>query len=128
MSQALLNDFEPTTGINAASEICANRPWEHFPCTCDACRPNAVNVLCGSPAGDVSDPVIGEVEFKNLPVPQLVELAVARREGFLAANGAFVAHTSPRTGRSPKDKFIVGGEISSGRVWWEQNSVMYPSQ
>lgn len=127
MSQALLQEKpESQVGFQDKDE-CANRPWEHFPCACDDCRPNAVNVLRGKPSGDVGDPVSGDVEFTNLPVPQLVELAVARREGFLASNGAFVAYTSPRTGRSPKDKFIVGGEIASERVWWEQNSVMYPS-
>jgi phosphoenolpyruvate carboxykinase (ATP) len=130
MSQLLIQ--EPTKARKETPEITAANvvQIEHregFPCACEDCRPNAVNVLCGTAAGDVGDPVSGDVEFRNLPVPQLVEMAIARREGFLAANGAFVAYTSPHTGRSPKDKFIVGGEVASERVWWEQNSVMYPS-
>jgi phosphoenolpyruvate carboxykinase (ATP) len=37
----------------------------------------------------------------------LIELALARREGELASNGAFVANTVPFTGRAAKDKYIV---------------------
>ncbi len=56
----------------------------------------------------------------NLSVPHLVEAAVARREGVLAASGALVARTGKRTGRSPNDKFLVKYEesTSAGRIWW----------
>ena len=74
------------------------------------------------------DPVVGSVEFTNLSASQLVEMAVSRREGVLASNGAFVANTAPHTGRSPNDKFIVGSETASETVWWAQNANMYPSQ
>src|SRR5687768_6714255 len=97
------------------------------PSQCHPCRTDAVNVMRDRGLRDVGDPVSGNVEFVNLSVPRLVETAVCRREGLLSAHGAFVAYTSPRTGRSPRDKFIVGGEIASERVWWDQNSVMYPS-
>src|ERR1039458_10033852 len=43
----------------------------------------------------------------NLPVSQLIETALIKGEAKLAANGALVAETGARTGRSPKDKFIV---------------------
>ena len=48
----------------------------------------------------------------NLPVARLVETAIGRGEARLAANGALVAVTGARTGRSPKDKFIVDDEIT----------------
>jgi phosphoenolpyruvate carboxykinase (ATP) len=54
----------------------------------------------------------------NLSVPQLVEQAVARNEALLASNGALVAATGSRTGRSPKDKFIVRTPENTGRIAW----------
>ncbi|MBI4315906.1 MAG: phosphoenolpyruvate carboxykinase (ATP), partial [Chloroflexi bacterium] len=38
---------------------------------------------------------------------ETVEIALRRGEGNLTAGGAFLAITSPFTGRSPNDKFIV---------------------
>ncbi|MGC1297176.1 MAG: phosphoenolpyruvate carboxykinase (ATP) [Alloacidobacterium sp.] len=55
---------------------------------------------------------------RNLSTPQLVETAIARGEGRLAANGALVAFTGARTGRSPKDKFTVEDDATRGRVDW----------
>jgi phosphoenolpyruvate carboxykinase (ATP) len=54
----------------------------------------------------------------NLSVPVLCEYAVRRREGLLAAGGAFVARTGPFTGRTPKDKYIVEEPSSKADVWW----------
>jgi phosphoenolpyruvate carboxykinase (ATP) len=58
--------------------------------------------------------------FANLPAPHLVEQALARGEGVLAANGALVAKTGKRTGRSPGDKFLVKyeGRDSAARIAW----------
>jgi phosphoenolpyruvate carboxykinase (ATP) len=55
---------------------------------------------------------------RNLSTPQLVETAIARGEGRLAADGALVAFTGARTGRSPKDKFTVEDDATRGRVDW----------
>ena len=48
----------------------------------------------------------------------LIELALARGEGRLADAGAFTAYTGERTGRSPRDRFVVAGPDSKPRVWW----------
>jgi phosphoenolpyruvate carboxykinase (ATP) len=54
----------------------------------------------------------------NLSVPQLVEQAVTRGEAVLASNGALVATTGARTGRSPKDKFTVRTPENADRIAW----------
>ena len=55
---------------------------------------------------------------RNLTPSQLYEHAVRRREGVLTASGPFAAITSPHTGRSPNDKFIVREPSSSDHIWW----------
>ncbi|HEY4047498.1 MAG TPA: phosphoenolpyruvate carboxykinase (ATP) [Acidobacteriaceae bacterium] len=62
--------------------------------------------------------VEGPHVHRNLSTPQLVEAAIARGEASLAANGALVALTGARTGRSPRDKFIVKDEVTSDSVDW----------
>jgi phosphoenolpyruvate carboxykinase (ATP) len=54
----------------------------------------------------------------NLPVAQLIETALALGEARLAANGAMVAYTGARTGRSPKDKFTVDDALTHSLVDW----------
>ena len=56
----------------------------------------------------------------NTAVTQLIESALLCGEGRLASNGAFVATTVPRTGRSPKDKFIVDDAVTHDLVHWEK--------
>ena len=55
---------------------------------------------------------------ENLPPARLVEAAVRRREGMLAGNGALVAKTGKRTGRSPRDRFIIEDNFTRDRVDW----------
>ena len=47
------------------------------------------------------------VIYRNLTAPELLEQAINREEGHFARNGSFVVKTGERTGRSPKDRFIV---------------------
>ncbi len=63
---------------------------------------------------------------RNLSTAQLVETAIARGEGRLAANGALVAMTGRRTGRSPRDKFTVEDEQTRERVHWGKVNQPFP--
>ncbi|MGI8769975.1 MAG: phosphoenolpyruvate carboxykinase (ATP) [Acidobacteriaceae bacterium] len=67
-----------------------------------------------NPKGLIEGPHV----HRNLSTPQLVEAAVARGEARLASNGALVALTGARTGRSPRDKFIVKDANTTDRVHW----------
>ena len=58
----------------------------------------------------------------NLSTASLVEAALRNGEGQLTDQGAFVAITSPHTGRSPKDKFVVDEPGSSETIWWDQSA------
>jgi len=60
---------------------------------------------------------LGDIHW-NLAPAVLVEHALNRKEGILAANGALTATTGKHTGRSPKDKFIVSNEESALKIWW----------
>lgn len=59
----------------------------------------------------------GEI-YWNLSIARLVELAIERGEGELAANGAFTARTGKFTGRSPGDKFVVDRPDYHDTIWW----------
>ncbi len=56
--------------------------------------------------------------FWNLPGAALIEEAIKRDEGILAAQGPFCAVTTPYTGRSPNDKFVVEEPSSKDKIWW----------
>ncbi|HUR00128.1 MAG TPA: phosphoenolpyruvate carboxykinase (ATP) [Gemmatimonadaceae bacterium] len=59
----------------------------------------------------------GEVHW-NLVAPELFQEATRRREGEFADMGPFVAVTTPHTGRSPNDKFVVKEPSSEKDVDW----------
>lgn len=56
--------------------------------------------------------------YRDLSVPLLIEHAILRHEAQLAVNGALVATTGKRTGRSPGDKFVVRNVASADSIEW----------
>ena len=67
---------------------------------------------------DLSELMHGERVHRNLYPGALVEHAIRRGEARLASNGALVAETGKRTGRSPKDKFVVKDPRTAENVAW----------
>lgn len=61
---------------------------------------------------------INSNNYLNLTSKQLIEMALSRGEGELASNQALVVKTGARTGRSPKDRFIVRDETTETQVDW----------
>ncbi len=66
-------------------------------------------------------------KFRNLEAPRLYEEAIKRGEGVIALSGALVVETTPHTGRSPTDKFIVRDALTDKAVWWENNQPLSPA-
>lgn len=64
----------------------------------------------------------------NLPVPRLVEMALDRKEGVLAPNGAMTVATGKYTGRSPNDKFVVDLPSIHDQIDWKNNQPMCPEK
>lgn len=56
--------------------------------------------------------------FIDLTTDELIAAALANSEGVLASNQALTVNTGPRTGRSPKDRFIVQDEETMNDVAW----------
>ena len=71
--------------------------------------------------------VSGPQVHRNLPVSQLIETSLLRGEGRLASNGAIVAYTGARTGRSPRDKFTIDDENTHSSVDWGRVNQPFPS-
>ena len=55
---------------------------------------------------------------ENLSSAQLAAQSILRHEGTFANNGAIVVETGARTGRSPKDRFIVDEASTSEFIDW----------
>jgi phosphoenolpyruvate carboxykinase (ATP) len=61
---------------------------------------------------------VGEV-LRNLPPGELYEHAIRHeKQSRIADNGALVAYSGEKTGRSPKDKRVVKQGPSENDVWW----------
>src|SRR5689334_19368138 len=55
----------------------------------------------------------------NLPPSELYEHAIRyEKDATIAENGALVAYSGVKTGRSPKDKRVVESPQSENEVWW----------
>src|SRR5690242_10150677 len=64
------------------------------------------------------DITVAEVH-RNLPPSQLYEHAIRyEKDASIAENGALVAYSGVKTGRSPKDKRVVRHPHSEQDVWW----------
>ncbi|MDR7128226.1 phosphoenolpyruvate carboxykinase (ATP) [Algoriphagus sp. 4150] len=61
----------------------------------------------------------------NLPPAELVEIALARKEGKLTSTGALMADTGAFTGRSPKDRYIVLDDKTKESVWWSDINIPF---
>ena len=70
---------------------------------------------------------IGAVH-ENLPPARLVEASVRRREGMISGSGALVVRTGKRTGRSPKDRFIVENDVTKEAVDWGTGNKAFSSE
>ena len=60
--------------------------------------------------------------YSELSAAALAELAVLRREGQFAASGAIVVETGFRTGRSPKDRFLVEEPGTAELIDWSTHN------
>ncbi|MFN0050304.1 MAG: phosphoenolpyruvate carboxykinase (ATP) [Cytophagales bacterium] len=54
----------------------------------------------------------------NLSPAELVEDALAQKEGVLSDGGALMVDTGEFTGRAPKDKFFVKDALTEKTIWW----------
>ncbi len=66
--------------------------------------------------------------YWQLRTPQLYEHAVRRQEGYIAHLGPLVVRTGDRTGRSPKDRFIVREPTTEDEIWWGEINQPFESQ
>ncbi|HYZ58860.1 MAG TPA: phosphoenolpyruvate carboxykinase (ATP), partial [Nitrososphaeraceae archaeon] len=55
---------------------------------------------------------------RNLPVPQLIEIAIQKGEGTLSSSGGLSVKTGKFTGRSPDDRYIVDDETTHDKIDW----------
>ena len=56
--------------------------------------------------------------YRNIPAGSLIEKALIKKEGRLSRAGCLCVHTGERTGRSPKDKYVVDTPAVHDRIAW----------
>ena len=59
----------------------------------------------------------GDIHW-NLTTPRLYEAIVRKGEALLAHGGPVVITTTPHTGRSPNDRFIIDDPGTHDAIWW----------
>lgn len=64
--------------------------------------------------------------FFNLSPAQLIQHAIQRNEGTLSSEGALAVKTGNRTGRSPKDRFIVEEASTASSIDWGKINRPFP--
>jgi Phosphoenolpyruvate carboxykinase len=70
-----------------------------------------------------------EEVHRNLAPSALYEHAILyEKDAHIAENGALVAYSGVKTGRSPKDKRVVKQEPSENEVWWGHVNIPLESQ
>jgi phosphoenolpyruvate carboxykinase (ATP) len=65
-----------------------------------------------------------KIVYLNLSTEELISQSLSRKEGILASNRALNVTTGERTGRSPKDRFIVKDALTQNTVDW--NTINQP--
>src|SRR5882672_3855789 len=58
------------------------------------------------------------VIHRNDSAPTLYEETIRRGTGRIGIGGALIVDTTPYTGRSPKDKFVVKDKTTEAKVAW----------
>lgn len=65
--------------------------------------------------------------YRNLPVTNLVEIAVQKNEGIVTSTGSLSVKTGKYTGRSPDDRYIVYDDETHENVDWGKINHQFPS-
>jgi phosphoenolpyruvate carboxykinase (ATP) len=66
---------------------------------------------------------------RNLPPSALYEHAIRyEKDASIADNGALVAYSGTKTGRSPKDKRVVENDASKKDIWWGPVNIPFDSK
>ena len=70
--------------------------------------------------------IVGYHIHRNPSVAKLYSLAIPQERYKLANNGALMAFSAPKTGRSPKDKRVVEEETTKDDIWWGDVNMPIP--
>ncbi|MDX2176373.1 MAG: phosphoenolpyruvate carboxykinase (ATP) [Candidatus Sumerlaeia bacterium] len=63
--------------------------------------------------------------LRNLSPAELYPYALGEPGTILASNGAIIAYSGARTGRSPKDKRVVKEPSSEANIWWGKVNIPF---